>query len=168
VSIHRSGNQTSAKGVLERDIAARLGVSIKKLADIRRESMEFDVHWVVHDRQIYYTPSGEATLEKELRLGPATARSSPEGSPTPTVKEMPATGRAGGTATLQIIRVCPNPTWVKARAKEGGDLIDVMVANNRWMRKGMELRGCVKHPVMPGRMEWRAPRPMFRHPGGRL
>lgn len=161
VTIHRSQNGFSTKRVSEKDLAERLGLDPRKIAEFRKDNLNDDC-WSIHAGKVEYTEAGVALIEKNLGVSLATGRSSP---PPPS---SPAQGLDRGTGknlahpvTLEVLRCCPNPTWVEC-IHPHGPRVFVMVDDNRTLKKWARLEGCVDHAKIPGRYVWKRPHTAFR------
>lgn len=151
MTIHRSGDRISERGLCE-----LLGVDQRVVAEFRKEHLEVDLHWVRFHGQIEYTPEGVDAVRKKTgaeinaRGGPISPE--PPSSPADGTDRGASKEPAAAAVTLEVGRCCPNPTWVKAWMESENRWVDVRVKNNRGMRPGFKMRGCV--PDRFGRMTY--------------
>jgi hypothetical protein len=135
------------------DLAERLGVDQRTLAAVRVDALIEGDHWTRRGGRFEYTPAGVEKIGAMLRTSLATATEAQDGQrPAPGADR--GTAKDGGLAVdLVVGRRCPNPTWVKCMHE--GAWVEVSVKNNRGLRIGATLKGCVPDQygrfVYPGR-----------------
>lgn len=117
------------------DVVARaFGMSIRDLRAMRSKLPDDGV--VKNARRVLFSPGAIEALKKLTGVDPDIPQPDPEKTATDT------NGAAPEPIMMHVERLCPNPTWVKAR-NTNGELIDVKVLNNHNMRRGQWIR--VRH-----------------------
>jgi hypothetical protein len=152
----------------ETGLSERLGIRRETLKTIR-PTLKRGVDWDIQDRVVQYSAVGvERVMEYVGYKGGAVMTQEPpveKNAPIHVQEVKKAVAEPSKARMMTVCRLCPNPTWVYAVAgvEEGRRVVAlVRVPDNRMLRQGMVLHGCVVHPgvmgAVRGRWLWRGAR----------
>jgi hypothetical protein len=149
---------TMAILITEHKMAEQVGLSMDDLAKLRVELYEPE-HWVMSRGRVAYTEAGVEEIMRRVKAesgkvkeqdGLKNAADGQDGAGQWTEQKkggaeavvLPATSSKPMTCCLVVTRICPNPIWVEAVKKNGGERVLCRVTWNRRLRRGQVLDGC--------------------------
>jgi len=116
----------------EAELAEALGMGREDMRDLRKKHLVEHTDWQKVNNRVLLTPQASERLKKEV------AGLSPEKKENGALE---AAGREQGVQELVVANVPQrNVRLLDARKKEGGDMVRVMVRNNRNFLPGMEIK----------------------------
>lgn len=140
----------------EQIVAQTLGLSEREVARLRKSNLVKGTHWTLEKNAdgsggIVFTEDGLRSLEAvlDIRIDYAALNKALREATQPPTPEKTAPAETA-LFTLVIERLCPNPTWIMARVD--GELVPVLVPNNRLLRPGVTLERCQR--VAADRFVW--------------
>lgn len=117
----------------EAEVAERTGLSAADVAQFRKEHLYVDQHWQKKGREVRYSQDGLEAILGALGVHGGQKTIEPE------KEALEAAGAASDAILMmEVERVCPNPLWVQCR--DGAELKNVRVHDNRRMRRGTRLQ----------------------------
>ena len=124
-------------------VAGQVGISRERIREIRMTSLVMGLHFEKNGAAIVYTDSGiDAVLHAISTNIQKTLESISEKTAPPSVlSESVQTTPTINLETLKIVKIFPNPTWVKARS-ESGAVVQCRVRRNVSMRPGTIIAKC--------------------------
>lgn len=154
-------------------VAKNLGLARDVLAAYRKNSLEKNLDWRIHRKQVELSRDGIKKIMDSLLMAPdpvtlstALGTSPPAAAPMTTAQPKEPAPPANGPpqpeklVELQVVKIYPNPRLLRARTAEG-ELVTVAVPKNRNFRPLMRIRA--RQPGAPPavqiyQLEGRCPR----------
>ena len=122
----------------EEKVAAQIGVSRDRLKTLRDQHLSIGVHFQKNGGAIHYTEDGiDFVIHTIAEQAQAAISAANTTRPVPVV-DVPA---QTALETLEVLKTCVNPTWVKAITSTGS-LVWCRVRSNVAMRRGTVIAKC--------------------------
>ena len=122
----------------EEKVAAQIGVSRDRIKTLREQHLSIGVHFQKNGGAIHYTEEGiDFVIHTISEQAQQAIRDANLKKPVPGI-ENPA---EPALETLEVLKTCVNPTWVKA-ITEKGDIVWCRVRSNVSMRRGTVIAKC--------------------------